>query len=402
MRFLLYTGKGGVGKTSVAAATGLRAAELGYRTVVLSTDSAHSLSDSLETPLGPQPLPVAPNLWAQEVNVAYELESHWRTVQSWVAALMVWRGVEDILAEEMAILPGMEEVSSLLYVERYHDSQEYDVVILDCAPTGETLRLLSFPEVGRWWMERIFPIERGAAALLRPVLRPFFDVPVPDDAVFEAIRRLFYQLDKVRTLLTDPQLSSVRLVVNAEKMVVKEAQRTYTYLNLYNYSTDLIVCNRLLPPELHDRYFDAWKESQGRHFQLIQECFAPLPILTAPLMDQEVVGLPMLRRMARALYGEQDPTRVFYPSRPHRIQVAADAFIMSLPLPFVEKEQIALSQNGDELLVQAGPHKRNLHLPKALLGLPIKDARFEGDILQIRFERPPRARRGKKRAGGEP
>ncbi|MBI4216914.1 MAG: ArsA family ATPase [Chloroflexi bacterium] len=401
MRFLLYTGKGGVGKTSVAAATGLRAAELGYRTVVLSTDSAHSLSDSLETPLGPQPLPVAPNLWAQEVNVAYELESHWRTVQSWVAALMVWRGVADILAEEMAILPGMEEVSSLLYVERYHDSQEYDVVILDCAPTGETLRLLSFPEVGRWWMERIFPIERGAAALLRPVLRPFFDVPVPDDAVFEAIRRLFYQLDKVRTLLTDPQLSSVRLVVNPEKMVVKEAQRTYTYLNLYNYSTDLIVCNRLLPPELRDHYFDAWKESQGRHFQLIQECFAPLPILTAPLMDQEVVGLPMLRRLGQALYGEQDPTKVFYPSRPHRIQVAADAFIMTVPLPFVEKEQIALTQNGDELLVQAGPHKRNLHLPKALLGLPIKDARFEGDILQIRFERPQR-RRGQKRAGGAP
>src|SRR5512139_1538032 len=297
MRIILYTGKGGVGKTSAAAATALRCAELGYRTVVLSTDSAHSLSDSFEVELGPEPVQVAPNLWGQEVDVHYSIDKHWTELQRYMAAVFSWRGVGSMLAEEIAVIPGMEEGASLLWVNQHHLEGKYDVIVVDCAPTAETLRLLGLPDVGRWWFERIFPIGRRAALTLGPIARPFLDnMPMPDNETFEAVEVVFAELDKIHRLLTDPATSSMRLVVNPEKMVIKEAQRTYTYLNLYGYVTDAVICNRVMSVAAAGSYWGAWLSTQDRHLQMIEEAFAPLPVYTAPYFEQEVAGVPMLRR----------------------------------------------------------------------------------------------------------
>ena len=385
MRIILYTGKGGVGKTSVAAATALRAAQMGYRTIVLSTDPAHSLGDSFDTPLGGEPRQLAPRLWGQELDIGYVLDAYWGTIQNWIKALMAWRGIDDIVADEMAVLPGMEELSGLLYITEYHDSKEYDVIIVDCAPTGETLKLLSFPEILRWWMERLFPIERKAASILRPLVKPLVNIPIPDDEVFESAKNLFLKLDRMRAILTSPQESSVRLVVNPEKMVIKEAQRTYTYLNLYGYYTDAIICNRIIPDNVTDDYFAAWKQTQGRYFELIEESFVPLPILKVPLMDQEVVGLEMLDRVGKALFGSEDPTKTFFVGQPREIQKENGHYVLTLDLPFVAKEDISLVRNGDELVIRVGNQKRNIILPRILIGTPTEEAKFEENRLKIRF-----------------
>lgn len=386
MRIILYTGKGGVGKTSVAAATALRTAELGYRTVVLSTDAAHSLGDSFDVALSNEAKLIAPNLWAQEADMSTTIETYWATIQEWMSALLAWRGMEQIMADEMAVLPGMQELASLLYITHYYDNGDHDVIIADCAPTGETLRLLSFPEVMHWWMERLFPIERTAANILRPFVKPFTNIPFPDDSVFEAAKTLFEELDRIRTLLTDPAVSSVRLVVNPEKMVIKEAQRTYTYLNLYGYPIDLVVCNRLIPDTVGDAYFDTWKQSQAKNHQVIEESFAPIPILDIPLFQEEVMGLPLLRQMADALFDKQDPAKVFYSGWTRQIDREDGHYTMTLPLPFTSKEEISLVRNGDELIIHVGKQKRNIFLPRTLAVLRTTEAKFEGGNLKIKFE----------------
>ncbi len=386
MRIILYTGKGGVGKTSVAAASALRCAELGYRTIILSTDIAHSLSDSFEVSLSSEPQPIVPNLWGQETNMLQTIKTKWGTIQKWIAALFAWRGLEEIVAEEMAILPGMEELANLLYITDYYESGNYEVIIVDCAPTGETLRLLSFPEVMRWWMDRLFPIERTVTTLLRPLVRPVLHIPLPDDAVFDEVQSLFRQLQNTHALLTSADKSSVRLVVNPERMVIKEAQRTYTYLNLYGYPTDLIVCNRMIPPEVEDSYFQAWKESQGRNYQLIEEGFSPLPIFTVPFLDREVVGISMLRVMAEFLYKGEDPAKLFFKGLTQSIQKENGSYVINLLLPFTSKEQLSLLRTGDELIIQVGSLRRNLILPHILAGLAVKEARFDKDRLRIEFE----------------
>ncbi len=409
-RIILYTGKGGVGKTSIAAATALRSAEMGHRTIVLSTDAAHSLADSFDITLGGKPRRIAPNLWGQETDMVQTVESYWGTIQEWVSALLAWRGMEEIMADEMAILPGMEELASLLYIVNYYDSGDYDVIIVDCAPTGETLRLLSFPEILSWWWERLFPLERKAAAVLRPIIKPILNVPYPDDEVFDSAQKLYHDLEKMSKILKDPQKTSIRLVLNPEKMVVKEAQRTFTYLNLFGYHTDLIICNRLIPKEVNDRYFNSWKESQSQYHRLIEEAFAPLPIRDVPLFSQEVVGEVMLRLTGKALFGDDDPSLFFFHGQARGIKRRDGYYIMTIPLPFLEKEDISLSRNGDELIIHAGKQKRNIILPRSLLGLEIEGAKFEGDNLKIRFRekektmasKQRKSDRGKDRASAKP
>ncbi|MBI4301933.1 MAG: ArsA family ATPase [Chloroflexi bacterium] len=386
MRVILYTGKGGVGKTSVAAATALRSSQLGHRTIVLSTDPAHSLADSFDVPLGGDPRLIAPNLWGQEVSILQEVRNHWGIIQDWVAELLAWRGLDEIVAEELAVLPGMEELASLLYVTTYHDKSEYEVLVIDCAPTGETLRLLAFPEVARWWMERIFPIERKAATLLRPFVKPILNIPIPDDQVFKSISELFAQINRMRAILTDPETTSVRLVVNPEKMVIKESQRTLTYLNLYGYATDLLICNRLIPDQVSDPYFQSWKESQIKYYQFIEENFSPLPIRNAPLLNREVVGIDMLEIMAVALFGEDDPTQVFFKGTIQGIEKEDGQFVLVLRLPFVSKEEVSLMRSGNELTVQVGNFRRNVILPQVLAGLATREARFVEGNLRIEFE----------------
>ncbi|HUV52988.1 MAG TPA: TRC40/GET3/ArsA family transport-energizing ATPase [Dehalococcoidia bacterium] len=385
MRVILFTGKGGVGKTSVAAATALRSAELGYKTVVLSTDAAHSLSDSFEIPLGNEPQLIIPNLWGQETELSQTLEAQWGSIQRYLSALLAWRGIDEMVAEEIAILPGMEELANLLYIVRYQDEGQYDVIIVDCAPTGETLRLLSFPEVMNWWMTKMFPIGRKVAGVVSPLARALMNMPLPGSEVFDSLEELYSELDKMRALLTDAEKTSVRLVVNPEKMVIKEAQRTFTYLNLYGYVTDLIICNRLIPEEVKDHYLQAWKDSQKKHRQLIRECFAPLPISDVPLMEQEVVGIPMLKVMAEAVYGGDDPTTIFFQGQVQDIQKEGKYYVLTLALPFSNKEKISLMQSGDELSIQVANFRRNVILPRALRGLAVSEAKLEEGKLRIKF-----------------
>ncbi len=386
MRIIVYTGKGGVGKTSVAAATALRCAELGHRTCVLSTDTAHSLADSLQVPLGPEPRPVADQLWAQEVDVHYSLQKHWGTFKQYLSTVLTHQGLDELYAEEFAIVPGLDEGASLLWLNQYAEQGRFDVVIVDAAPTAETLRLLGLPDASRWWFERLFPLGQGAR-LLRPVARPLLgNLPLPDQETLAAFEALFDQLSHIHALLSDPAHATMRLVVNAERMVIKEAQRTYTYLNLYNYVTDAIICNRLLPPQVTDPFFAGWKASQAANLKLIQECFAPLPVFTAPLFSQEMGGMELLRLLARELFAERDPAERFFDGQAHQIVPQEDGgYTLRLPLPFADQNDIELYRDRDELTLRVGNQRRNFILPRALWELEATQARFVGGTLLIHF-----------------
>jgi arsenite/tail-anchored protein-transporting ATPase len=386
-RTILYTGKGGVGKTSVAAATALATARSGLRTVVLSTDPAHSLSDSLETDLGPQPLPVADNLWAQEVQAEAEMERHWQAVQHWLGGLLSDRGVDRILAEELTVPPGMDEIFSLLQLKRHHESGEYDVIIVDCAPTGETLRLLSFPEVARWWLEKVFPWEKRLLSAARPFAKTVLDLPLPGNDVLAEVQDLVQNLIDMSEILRDRSRSSIRLVMNPERMVIKEAQRTFTYLNLDGYLTDAVVVNRVFPAEVEGGYFAAWRDVQREHVELVEQAFAPVPVLRAPFFEQEVVGPEMLERLGEAVFGSRAPERVLYHEQSLALKMDGDGAELRLRVPFTEKGDVKLKKIGLELVIRVGGRKRNIVLPSALASFRPRDARLEAGELRVRFER---------------
>ena len=385
MRVILYTGKGGVGKTTVAAATALRCAQLGYRTLVVSTDAAHSLGDSLDVELTDVPTEVAQNLWAQEINALHELESHWEKIHTYLSGLFASQGVDDIVAEELATPPGMEEVASLMWIRRHQAHGDFDVLVVDCAPTGETLQLLAFPDVARWYLNRIFPIERRVMKVARPVMQPFLSIPLPSDDIFGSVKELLLDLESMKRILGDPRTCTVRIVLNLEKMVVKEAQRAFTYLSLYDYLTDCVIVNRELPPEVTDHYFDSWRDAQRRYSLQVDSAFAPIPILRTRLFDHEVVGLDSLSEMAESIYTDRDPAEIFYHSVPQRLRKVGGGYELSLHLPFVDKNDIALSHRDGELFVSVGPYKREISLPRVLNGKVTRGARLEEGTLHVMF-----------------
>ena len=394
MRILLYTGKGGVGKTSMSAATAVRCAELGYRTAVLSVDPAHSLGDSFDEHIGNKMKLLAPNLWAQEIDLLSQMDQYWGRVQGYLNALFAWRGMEGLVAEETAVLPGMEELSSLMQITALAESGKFDVIIIDAAPTGSTLQLLSFPDVARWYIEKIFPFQRKTIQIARPVVKRMSDVPLPDEDVFDSIQELVSYLERMSRLLGDGNVSSVRLVLNPEKMVIKEAQRAYTYLNLYGYSVDAVVVNRVFPQHLTDGYFDVWKDSQSANMELVRESFQPLPIFEVPFFDREVAGMEMLHVMAATVYGEHsvrggegDPTAKLFVGKPQEIYRENGAYVLSLALPLVDRSDVNLHRSVfDELVIRIGNWKRNVTLPIGLAKLDIAGAKYEGDRLNIHFK----------------
>jgi arsenite-transporting ATPase len=385
MRILLFTGKGGVGKTTVAAATAVRAARAGQRTLITSTDPAHSLADSFGIPLGDDVAPIAENLWAEQIDAQARLESNWRDIQEHVISLLNWMGVDAVEAEELSVIPGLDEIFSLTDMRRHAESGRYDLLVVDCAPTAETLRLLSLPEVMNWYIERIFPIQRGVVKTIRPVLTRVTSMPIPDDRIFAAVERLHRNLEVVRRLLNDERTSSVRLVVNPEKMVIAEAHRTYTYLSLFGYRVDAVIANRIIPDEVNDPYFGKWKDIQAEHLETIEESFQPVPILRARLFDQELVGTELLERMGEEVYGDRDVTSVLHRDDPIRVRKRGPWYVLSIRLPFAERGQIDIHRKGEELYVRVGSYKRNLILPQALQRLDVKQARFTDDGLEVRF-----------------
>ncbi|MDJ0574681.1 MAG: TRC40/GET3/ArsA family transport-energizing ATPase [Xenococcaceae cyanobacterium MO_234.B1] len=389
MRVILMTGKGGVGKTSVAAATGLRCAELGYKTLVLSTDPAHSLADSFDRSLGHEPKLVRPNLWGAELDALMELEGNWGAVKRYITQVLQARGLEGVQAEELAILPGMDEIFGLVRMKRHYDEGDFEILIIDSAPTGTALRLLSLPEVGGWYMRRFYKPLQGMSAALRPIVEPIFrpiaGFSLPDKEVMDAPYEFYEQIEALEKVLTDNTLTSVRLVMNPEKMVIKESLRAHAYLSLYNVATDLVVANRIIPDSVSDPFFERWKSNQQVYKQEIYDNFHPLPVKEVPLFSEEMCGLEALDKLKEILYGDEDPTQVYYKENTVRVLQEKGCYSLELYLPGIPKEQIQLNKTGDELNVRIGNHRRNLVLPQALAALKPSGAKMEEDYLKIRF-----------------
>jgi arsenite/tail-anchored protein-transporting ATPase len=384
-RTILYTGKGGVGKTSVAACTARGCAARGLRTLVISTDPAHSLSESLGAELGADPVQAGDGLWGQEVKAQEEMERHWSGVQEWLGELLMERGVDRISAEELTVPPGGDELFALLRLQSHHESGDWDVVIVDCAPTGETLRLLSFPDVARWWIDKVFPFERQLMAAARPIARSLLDISLPGRAVFADLERLSQNLIAMNEILRDRSRSTIRLVMNPDKMVIGEAMRTFTYLNLYGYLTDAVIVNRLFPAGVGE-YFADWRRVQVEHLELVHSAFAPVPVLCAPYFEQEVVGPEMLDRLRAELFAERDPGDVLHDSLAQEVVVSDDGARLRLDLPFTEKSDISLKKIGLELVVGVDGQRRTIMLPPAMAAMRPAAATFEGGALEIRFD----------------
>jgi arsenite-transporting ATPase len=386
-RTILYTGKGGVGKTSVAAATARIVAAGGVDTIVLSTDPAHSLADCLQAEVGGEPTQVSERLWAQQVAAQDEMERNWAAVQDWLGELLLERGVDRISAEELTVPPGMDELFSLLQIKRHHEEGRFGCVIVDCAPTGETLRLLSFPDVARWWLQKVFPQSSQLMAAARPIARAMLDMSLPGEAVLDDVQRLVRNLIAMNEILRDNESVSVRLVMTPDRMVVDEARRTFTYLNLYGYLTDAVVVNRVFPAEV-GAYFGAWRERQLAALEDVQDAFAPVPVLRAPYFEEEVVGGPMLDRLGARVFEGRDPAAVLHEQLTQELVVGANAAELRLDLPFAQKGDISLKKIGLELVVRVDGHKRTLMLPPALGDYRPTGASFDGAALHVTFDGP--------------
>lgn len=385
MRIILYSGKGGVGKTSLSAATAVRAARLGYRTLVVSTDSAHSLGDALDREVGATPTRIAERLDALEIDVNEELASHWGVIHEWLTRFLSFRGVEETVAEELAILPGMDELFSLLKVKSFADSGAYDLVVIDCAPTGETVRMLAVPEAMSFYFSRIFPIQRTVARSVRPVAKRLTDMPIPEDAVFGAVKALYHEMEGMGPLLQDPRRSSIRIVLNPERMVIKESQRLYTYLNLFGFPVDCVVANRVLPEEARSAYFDRWFAIQAGHLAEARACFDPLPFFEARLFDREMVGVPLLEEFGQHVFGDSDPAAVLHRERPVEVKKEGEGYALYIRLPFAEKDRIQVWSHGEELVVQVDNHRRHILLPRTLASRTLLGAAYADQRLRVAF-----------------
>jgi arsenite/tail-anchored protein-transporting ATPase len=389
MRILLFSGKGGVGKTSLSAATGARLAELGYRTLVMSVDPAHSLGDSfdLETglfnPRTAEPLRVADRLWIHEVNIQKEIKRHWQEIWSYISLLLRTSGLSEVEAEEMAIFPGMEELTALLYVNQFHKEQRFDVIVLDCAPTGESLRFVSMPTTMKWYMQHVFPVQRGVLKAVRPIANRVAPFELPPDSYFQSVKDLFKRIEGIDQLLEDPKVTSVRLVTNAEKMVVRETQRAFVYFAMHGLTVDQILVNRVLPDDIEDTFFREWQRTQSKFLSEIEAYFAPVPMRCVPLFRHEVLGLERIRELSRAMFGErEDPATVTRTQRPYSFGKRNGMYEVRLQAPFATKGEVGLFKKGEELVVEVGNVRRHVGLPASMAGLvPVRARLDEGTLI---------------------
>lgn len=390
MRILLYSGKGGVGKTSVAAATGIKLSQLGYRTLIMSVDPAHSLGDSFDLKTGlfhadtSDPFRFADNLDLLEVNIQKEIKRHWKEISSYVIGILRTSGIGNVEAEEMAIFPGMEELSALMYVNQFRKESRYDVIVLDCAPTAESLRFVSMPTTLEWYMKHIFPFQRNIMKAVRPVANRVSPVELPSDSYFANVKSLFDKLDGIEEVLEDPRVTSVRLVTNPEKMVLRETQRAYVYFLLHGLTVDGIVVNRVLPDTLKEKYFSQWIRNQAATLREMKSYFDPVPLRTIPFFNQEVVGADRLQQLADLLYPEgEDPARPSPIERPYSFHKRSGIYEVRVKLPFAAKGEVGLFKKGDELVVEIGTLRRHIGLPSTMAALQPAKARLEESVLTV-------------------
>ena len=395
MRILLFSGKGGVGKTSLAAATGVRLAELGRRTLVMSIDPAHSLADSFD--LGgdlfhtqtSDPLPISDRLSIFELNIQKEIRRHWQEISAYVTSVLRTTGISGVEAEELAILPGMEELSAMMYINQYRREQSYDVVVLDAAPTAESLRFISMPTTLDWYMKHIFPFQRNLLKAVRPIANRVAPFELPTDSYFANIRDLFEKLEGVDDLMEDPYTTSVRLITNPEKMVLRETQRAFVYFSLHGLTVDSVIVNRLLPPEVKDTWFSEWHMSQDKVLKEIEEYFAPVPVHRVPLFAQEVLGKHRLQELARVLYRDQDPAAVTRIDKPYTFGKSDGAYEIRLILPFAAKGEVGLFKKGDELVVEIGTLRRHIGLPRSMAAMVPSRAKLDNHVLRVEMKETP-------------
>jgi arsenite-transporting ATPase len=390
LRILLFSGKGGVGKTSVAAATGVHLAEAGKRTLIMSVDPAHSLADSFD--LGgalfhgntSEPVSVAENLFIQEVNISQEIKRHWREISTYISSVLRATGLSGVEAEEMAIFPGMEELSAMMYVNQYRHAHEFDVMLLDCAPTAESLRFVTLPTTLDWYMKHIFGFQRTILKAVRPLANRVAPVELPPDSYFRNIQSLFSKIEGIDSVLEDSSITSIRLVTNAEKMVLRETQRAFVYFSLHGLTVDSIIVNRLLPAEISDLFFDAWRETQRKTVEEMDQYFAPVPVRRVPMFRDEVVGYERLRKLAAALYEPgEDPSAITRTAAPFSFAREGEHYMITLDLPFAEKGEVGVFKKGDELVIEVGTIRRHVGLPTTMAGLPPLRARLEGRKLIV-------------------
>jgi arsenite-transporting ATPase len=393
MRILLFSGKGGVGKTSLAAATGVKLAEIGYRTLVMSIDPAHSLGDSfnLENELfhaqTSDPLPVSEKLSIFELNIQKEIKRHWQEISSYVSSVLRTTGISGVEAEELAILPGMEELSAMMYINQYRREQSYDVIVLDAAPTAESMRFISMPTTLDWYMKHIFPFQRNLLKAVRPIANRVAPFELPTDSYFVNIRNLFEKLEGVDEIMEDPQTTSVRLVTNPEKMVLRETQRAFVYFSLHGLTVDTVVVNRVLPPDVRDAWFAEWHASQETVLREIDEYFAPVPVKRVPLFAREVLGKQRLHELAQVLYpGAEDPSAVTRTEKPYTFGKRDGVYEIRILLPFAMKGEVGLFKKGDELVIEVGTLRRHIGLPRSMAMLMPSRARLDKHILTVEMK----------------
>ena len=393
MRIIFFAGKGGVGKTSVAAATGIKVAEAGHRTVIMSLDAAHSLSDIFD--LDKKSLidqdrgsltKIRKNLWIQELDIQEEIEKNWGDIHKYLSTLLNTTGLDEILAEELAILPGMEEVSLLLHINRYARTKKFDVILLDCAPTGESLRFISIPTTLDWYIKKIFKIERAIVRYARPLAKRLYDVPLPGEDYFEAIEFLFERLRGVDEILVDPEITTVRLITNPEKIGLKETQRAFMYFSLYKMSIDAIIMNRVLPDSVSETYFSGWKKSQKDYIKKAEAYFSPIPLFPVNLFKGEVLGFDSLKALADQIYKEKNPLERFFDGEPYSFVKANGKYQLRVKLPFISKEDVDLNKISDELIIRVGSFKRHIMLPRQVAASNSVKAKLDGEYLSVHFD----------------